>query len=95
MKRREYLRTAAVLLGTGVAAAGRGAADSDDDWYDVAIETFEDVTMFREPKSKEHHHRRYVRLYDAEAETLAYATTVGTDEVVLALRDASDVDLAG
>jgi hypothetical protein len=95
MRRREYLKTAAVVLGVGTAASGSVLADDIDDRYDIALRKFDDVTEFRAPTRQEHNDRRYVRIYDADSETVAYATTVdhGTG-VALRMRDASDTPLS-
>jgi hypothetical protein len=98
MRRREYLQAAAVVLGVGTAASGSALATHDDpseDVYDVTHRKFDDVTEFRAPTRQEHNDRRYVRIYDADSETVAYATTVdhGTG-VALRMRDASDTPLS-
>lgn len=96
MHRRQYLQAAAVLLGTSTAAAGLSTADHDDEVYDTVVEEFDDVTAFRSPLFGEGGDPVY-RLYDAETETLAYATTVGRageESVTMVLRDASGTELA-
>jgi hypothetical protein len=94
MKRREYLQAAALLLGTG--AAGTATARTDDEsLYDSATEPFDDVTRFRPPESRVGETRTYLRLYDADSETVAYAVNVEEkDELALAVRDASGTELA-
>jgi hypothetical protein len=71
--------------------------DGDDsELYDITVTTFDDVTRFRNPTSDDQD-EDYFRLYDAETETLAYATTSGTgshEAVVLATRDATTVDFS-
>jgi hypothetical protein len=96
MKRREYLQAAAVLLGTSTAATTAAhAADDDEELYDVTIESFDDVTMLRPPESQEGEGRTYLRLYEADSETVAYATTVDDgDDLALAVRDADGTELA-
>jgi hypothetical protein len=91
MRRREYLRAAAVLLGVSAATTGSGAAD--DDLYDEVVAAFDDVTELRAPDVVGD--RTYLRLYDAEREVLAYVTALDRGSTVsVATRDASDVDLA-
>jgi hypothetical protein len=67
-------------------------ANDNDGLYDVTVTTFDDVTEFRSPESIEREQGNYLRLYDAEANTLVYTTTEDTDDgsVVMALRDATD-----
>ncbi|WP_152039537.1 hypothetical protein [Salinigranum salinum] len=94
MERREYLRAAALLLGTGVAGTATARTD-DESLYDSATEPFDDVTRSRPPESQEDEGRAYLRLYDADSETVAYAVSVEeTDELALAVRDASGTELA-
>lgn len=98
MNRRQYLRAAAVLLGTGAAATGPSRADDDDEVYETVVAKFDDVTAFRSPLSgSEGDGEPIYRLYDAETETLAYATAAGTGgerSVSLVTRDASEVEFA-
>jgi hypothetical protein len=93
MRRREYLQAAAVLLGATTVASGSAVGSHDDDRYDVALGTFDDVTSFRPPRSQDRDGRTYLRLYDASAETLVYATAVGGGtDVAMAVRDATEFD---
>lgn len=98
MNRREYLQAAAVVLGANAVTAGSALADQEaDDRYQVVTERFDDVTAFRGPDT-DTGGRDYARLYDAEAETLVYATLAGsgaTRRVLLATRDTSETALDG
>jgi hypothetical protein len=66
--------------------------NDNDGLYDITVTTFDDVTEFRSPESIEREQGNYLRLYDAEANTLIYTTTDKDDDesVVMGLRDATD-----
>jgi hypothetical protein len=67
--------------------------DSDDDVYDVSIETFDEVTEFKRPESVVGTGGEYLRLYDEETNTLLYWSieSTGNDRTVaMSVRDASD-----
>ena len=91
MRRRAYLTAVATALGVA-AGPGTSTADDDDERYEAVSQEFADVTWFAAPNADETA-SEYVRLYDDTTETLVYGTTHGTDSVVMATRDAAEVDL--
>jgi hypothetical protein len=93
MRRRTLLQAAAVVLGAG-AVSGTAAADADEA-YELLLERCDDVTLLRTPASVAA--GDCLRLYDADAETVAYVTTVGEggdSRTGAVTRDASETDLA-
>lgn len=94
MKRRKYIQAAAVLLGVSATLPGKAIMSDDDltNGYSVDIESFADVTEFRNPLGENTSEEIY-RLYDDEADTLIYAMTAGdgSDESIsLVLRDGTE-----
>jgi len=96
MKRRKYIQAAAVLLGVSATLPGRAIMSDHDETngYSIDVESFADVTEFRNPMG-EHTSEEIYRLYDDEADTLIYAMTVGDrgeESISLVLRDGSEVE---
>jgi hypothetical protein len=92
MRRRDLLRTVAVAV-LGGTAAGRVRADEDP--VRAVGDRFDGVTTFVAPERNGDHDAGYVRLYDADAETLTYVAVAGSGDdaaVSVATRDAADAN---
>ena len=91
MNRRTYLTAVATALGVTV-SSGTVAGDDSDERYESVSREFADITRFAAPNSSGSTDE-YVRLYDDTTETLVYGTTQGTNNVAIATRDATGIDV--
>jgi len=92
------MKAAAALLGVSTVTTGQVLADhNEDDVYETVAGQFDDVTAFEGSRADDMRRDLHYRIYDADTETVAYATRAeGTSgkEVATVIRDASGTDIA-